>query len=95
MIVNFVPLAVVGAVLVAIVIAMIVWRKVVSSREDDSIHVLEDSDMVQGQVAVAKKLAVIDRWGKVATVITALYLLGVAGVYFYQVWERSSSTTGI
>lgn len=92
MTVNLLPFVIAGGVLVLAVIAMIVWRTAVSTREDDTIHVLEDAAMVSSQVAVARKLAVIDRWGKLLTVVTIIYAAGVAALYVYQVWMRSTTT---
>ena len=56
--------------LVMIVVGMIVWRKIVSRNEDDQLHVLH-AEAVPQQASVANKLDVIDKWGKLLTVITA------------------------
>lgn len=93
--IDLMPLAIVGAVLLLVIIALAVWRKVVATHEDDTIHVLEDAATVQNQAAVATRLAVIDRWGKVLTAVAVVYGLGVAVLYVYQVWVRSGSSTGM
>lgn len=93
--IDLMPFLIGGAVLAAVVIAMAVWRMAASSREDDSIHVLEEASVVQGQAAFASRIATIDKWGKALTVVAVLYGLAVGALYFYQVWMKSSSTTGV
>jgi len=75
-----------------IVVAMIVWRKVVSRDEDDQLHVLHSEGVVPQQITVANKLDVIDKWGKVLTVIAAVFGLVLALLWVYQIWVQSSST---
>jgi hypothetical protein len=93
--INLMPFVIVGVLLLLAVIAMIVWRKVISSREDDTIHVLEDSAMVPSQVAVAQKLEVIDKWGKLLTIVAIVYVVAVGALYLYQVWMRASTTVSM
>ena len=89
---NLMPFVIVGVALALTVITLFVWRKVVSSHEDDTIHILEDGAIVRSQQAVAEKLAVIDKWGKLLTVVTVVYVVGVTAFYIYQVWMRASTT---
>jgi hypothetical protein len=69
----------------------VVWRKRVSSNEDDTLHVLADGAAVPQQTVVAHKLEVIDRWGKVVTIFTVVYLILFGVLYFYQVWVQSGT----
>jgi len=85
------PFIVFGAVLVLAVAAMIAWRQTVARREDDTLHVLSDAGAVPEQVSVAQKLDVIDKWGKLLTVVTAIYVVVVGGLYVYQQWVRASN----
>ena len=93
--INLMPLLIVGAVLLLMVTVLAVWRKIVSLHEDDTLHVLEGGAVVQNQEVMARKLAVIERWGKALTLVTLVYALGVAVLYFYQTWMRGSSSTGM
>ena len=68
---------------------MIAWRKVVSRQEDDSLHVL-DGGAVTHQVDVTHKLDVIDKWGKILTVVTVVYGLILGALYLYQSWIEMS-----
>jgi len=79
--VNLVPFIVLWVLLAASVLVLIVWRKMVANQEDDTIHVLQGS--VAQQVTVAHKLEVIDKWGKILTVVTLVYGLILGGTYIY------------
>jgi hypothetical protein len=84
------PFMVLEALLAATVIAMIVWRRSVARNEDDNLHVLHAEALPQ-QVAVAKKLDVIDKWGKALTVIAVVFGLLLGAAYLYQVWVQGSN----
>lgn len=88
--INLVPFLVLGALLAVSVIVMIVWRQSVARSEDDSLHVLHDS-AVPNQVSIANKLDVLDKWGKILTVVTVVYLIVVGVLYVYQQWVRASN----
>ena len=85
---DLTPFFVFGIVLVAGVITLALWRKVVARQEDDTLHVLEGSAVIHHQVDVAHKLDAIDKWGKVMTVVAAVYLLVILAIYVYQQWAR-------
>ena len=76
-------------VLATLVIALIVWRKMVASHEDDTLHVLQGAPIPQ-QHALAQKLELIDKWGKILTVIAVVFGLLVGAAYVYQVWVQSA-----
>jgi hypothetical protein len=87
--VNLMPYFIFWLVLAVIVIAMIIWRKTVSSHEDESLHVL-DGGAVSHQLNVNQKLDVIDKWGKILTAITVILGLILATIYLYQSWIAMS-----
>jgi hypothetical protein len=87
--INLLPYAVFWGVMAIVVVALVIYRRSVTSREDDSIH-LEGGMPIQ-QVALAHRVDVIDRWGKTLTVITAVYGLALAVVYVYQIWTSVPS----
>jgi hypothetical protein len=87
---HLLPFVIVWAVLAAVVLVLIFWRKAVSSHEDDSLHVSQ-AGAIQEQVGMAQKLEQIDKWGKILTVIAVVYGLILGGIYFYQSWIASSS----
>jgi len=84
--INLLPYAIFWAVLAIVVVFLIIYRKSVSSHEDDSIHL--EGGMPSEQVALAHKLAVVDRWGKTLTIIVAVYGVALAAIYMYQIWNN-------
>jgi len=89
---NLLPLLVLEVLLVMIVAGMIIWRKIVSRNEDDQLHVLHSEVLVPQQAVVANKLDVIDKWGKLLTVVAAVVGLALGALWIYQIWVQGSST---
>ena len=88
---TLIPYAVVWAVLATVVLALYIWRRAVAKNEDETLHVLDaEAAQISQQVVIAKKLEVIDRWGKTLTVIVVIYALVLAALYIYNVWEAST-----
>lgn len=91
--INFVPFIVLWVLLAVSVIVLIAWRKSIAVQEDDSLHVLQGS--VAQQVNVAHKLEVIDKWGKIMTVITVVFGLILGAAYIYQNFVTLSNVQGV
>jgi hypothetical protein len=83
--VNLLPYAAFWGVLALVVLFLIVYRKVVSSHEDASLHWEGNASMEQ--MATAHRLESIDRWGKMLTIVAAVYGIALAVIYLYQVWN--------
>lgn len=83
--INLMPYAIFWGVLAIVVVFLIIYRKQIASHEDDSIH-LEGSVPTQ-QVALAHRLAAIDKWGKTLTIVVAVYGVALAAIYLYQIWN--------
>jgi hypothetical protein len=90
---NIVPLLVLWVLLALTVLTLFIWRKSVSSKEDDNLHVLDGASVEKSaeQVQVAQKLDLIDKWGKIATVVTLIYGVILGGFYMYLSWKQNSS----
>jgi len=85
--INLTLHVVIWGVLAVVVVVMFIWRQTVARSEDDYLHVADDTGAtVTQQASVAHKLDVIDRWGKILTVVAVVYGLLVAGAYLWQVW---------
>jgi membrane protein implicated in regulation of membrane protease activity len=81
------------SVLALVVIALLFMRKSVSGAEDDTLHIQDaEAGLIGQQAAIARKLEVIDRWGKLFTVLLVVYGLFVAGMFVYAGWVASSTT---
>jgi hypothetical protein len=63
-----------------------IYRRLVSAREDDMLHVLDNESHVLKQAAIAHQLDMVDRWGKILSVTATVYGALLAVGYFYQVW---------
>jgi hypothetical protein len=88
MITRFLPHIVAWAVLTTVVVFLAIYRRKIGSTVDERLHVLDsDVAVVPVQAAVARKLAVVDRWGKILTVVVILYLLGIAVTYLYMAYR--------
>lgn len=80
------------AALALVVIFLALYRKRVDAKADDMVHVLDsEQGATVAQAVVNKKIATIDRWGKVLTVLAAVYLLAIAGLYLYQNFATEST----
>lgn len=81
---NMIPLIVSWAVLASAVLALALYRKSIAAKEDDNLHV--NTDIAAQQIAVAKKLEAIDRWGKILTIVAAVFGLLIIGLFLYNGW---------
>ena len=88
---NLFPFLILFFVLGAIVLAMIIWRRMVATHEDNFVHVMSNAPAVTEQVNVAHKLELIDKWGKLLTAVTVIYGLALACLYFWQTWVQNSN----
>ena len=87
--INLTPYFVLWIVLAAVVLVMLIWRKAVTSHEDETLHVM-DTGAVTQQMNVSHKLDVIDRWGKILTAIAVIFGLVIGALYMYQSWVAMS-----
>ena len=83
--INFTPWMILWAALALAVLVMAGYRKIVSVREDETLRLVNPSESVR-QVAISHKLERIDKWGKLLTVVAAIYGLLLAIAYTYQTW---------
>jgi hypothetical protein len=88
---NFGPFIALETLLAVAVLALFIWRKMVSRNEDDNIHVLHGATAVPEQEALSHKLDVIDKWGKIMTVVTVVFGLLLAAAYTYNSFVKASN----
>jgi len=88
--INFLPFLIVWILLALTVIVLFFKHRTIARQEDAHIDVLETAAAAQQQVALDQKLVVVDKWGKIFTVIAVVYGIVLAGLYFVQTWEQSS-----
>jgi hypothetical protein len=78
------------AILGVATLALALYRKFVSMREDDYVHLSAGEErLIPQQVATFKKIGAIDKWGITLTIVTAILGLALAALYLYQAAIRN------
>jgi len=73
------------AILGLATLALALYRKFVSMREDDYLHLSAGEErLIPQQVATFRKIGSIDRWGITMTIVTVALGLALAALYLYQ-----------
>jgi hypothetical protein len=91
---TFTPFTLLWIVLAAVVLAMIGYRKLVSSQEEETLH-LDNAVETAHQQQIAAKLQVIDKWGKLLTAITVVYGIILFAAYTYLTWMSADVRGGL
>jgi hypothetical protein len=89
------PFFVLWLLLAFTVLGLAVYRKLISGKEDENLHLADGPQASTQQVVVAHKLDVIDKWGKLLTVVAVAYGLLLVAIYTYQTWLSAGTTTGL
>jgi hypothetical protein len=93
---NWTPYIAVWSFFAAIVLALAAYRKMLSTHEDDSLHVSEGSArLIPQQIAHSHRIEVVEKWGKTLTAVVVVAGLIMAGIYFYGVWQNGSGVVAI
>ena len=77
-------------VMVVCVSGLALYRKMISAQEDDTVHLSAAQPVLARQQELAQRLEKIDHWGKLITIVTAIYGVGVAAYLIYLEWVSSS-----
>jgi len=88
--INFLPFLVVWVLLAVTVVVLFLMHRSIARQEDAHLNVLETAAAAQQQVVLDRKLAVVDKWGKILTAVTVVSGLALAILYFIQSWEQMS-----
>jgi uncharacterized membrane protein len=78
------PFLVVWAIVIVALVVVAFWRRTVAVQEDPALHLgAAHAGTAAEQIALAKKLAQIDKWMKILTVAVIVFglLLGAAALY--------------
>jgi len=71
-------------------IALALYRKFLSMREENFIHLGPGEEIyISKQADLTRKLHRVDRWGETMTVLTAAGGILLAVLYVYQTWQSS------
>ena len=88
--INFTPWMILWAALALAVLVMAGYRKIASVREDETLHLVNPSESAR-QLAIFHKLERIDKWGRLLTVVAAIYGLLLVLGYTYQTWVQATN----
>jgi hypothetical protein len=83
---NFTPYLIVWSLLALTVLFLAIYRKNLSSKEDDTLHLNSGAGAVMAQESLASKLATIDKWGKMLTIVTVIAGIALGSWYVYYIW---------
>ena len=73
------------AILGVATLALALYRKFVTMREDDYLHLAAGEErLIPQQVATFRRIGVIDKWGITMTIVTVILGLALAALYLYQ-----------
>ena len=88
---NLLPFVAIWTVCGVAVLALALYRKIITFHGDDEFVHLADGEerLIPQQVALGHRLDLIDRWGKSLTVFTVASGLAIAGVVLYHAWQVS------
>jgi len=89
---NLTPIVLIWAVLGLATLGLALYRIFMTEHEQDVVHLGPGEEReIPKQAELAKRLVMVDRWGKVLTVITVLVGLALAAGYLYNGWVDPSS----
>lgn len=92
---NLIPYISTWSLLALVVLAIAIYRIMVARRDDRSLDLMvHDEKVIADQKMAVKKIRTIDHWGQALTVLTVVYGLVIAFVYFYQVWQEATKIPG-
>lgn len=83
---NLLPMAVTWGILASVVLVLAFYRASVAKKQDEYLHV--NVDVASKQVSGTQKLQQIDRWGKLLTVVAALFGLALLGLVLFNAWQN-------
>lgn len=93
---TWTPYVAVWTLLAVIVLVLAAYRKILSNHEDDSIHVSEGSKaLISEQVVNSQKIEVIEKWGKLLTLVAVVTGLMMGAVYIYNIFQAGTTTVAI
>ena len=88
--IYFAAFAMLWVLLAITVLALIAYRKVVSCREEEALHLYNLVEIYR-QAGISHKLDAIDKWGKLLTVAAFVYGLLLIAAYSYHYWLMASA----
>ena len=89
--INLFPFGATWLALACAILILAIYRRRLSGQEDDTLHVSDpQAAQITKQAMAAHRIEMVDRWGKLLTIVGAVYGLLLGAAYFYQYWMQSS-----
>ena len=86
------PFLVLWAIVIAALVVVAFWRRSVAVQEDPALHLgAAHAGTAAERVAVAKKLAQIDKWMKLLSVVAVVFGLLRGAAALYKAWVLGPS----
>ena len=80
------------AALIAVVIALALYRYFIGKDQDFHIHMTaNEATEVGKQSTIATRLTWVDKWGKSLTVVTLVYFLALLVLILYKAWQQAQN----
>ena len=74
------------------VLVLALYRTQLGRREDDTIHFADrEVALVGQQTQFARRVDVIEKWGKTLTVVLVLYGIALAAYYLYTLFQLQAT----
>jgi hypothetical protein len=87
---NLTPLVILWSLLVLAVLGLALYRKLLSTQEDDLMHIgTGEEKLISQQVQMASKMNALDRWNKMLLVLIVVSGLVLGALFLYRAWESS------
>jgi hypothetical protein len=83
---------IVGMILTLVVMSLLAWRFMLSKQEDDSVRLVHGTSNMSRQAMVAHRVEAVDKWGRLLTIVTVVYLIIIGSIYLYRYWIYTSTT---
>ena len=90
---NLIPYIAIWVVFGVAVLALALYRKVLTFHGDDEFVHLADGEerLIPQQVALGHRLDVIDRWGKSLTILTVAFGLLIVLTLLFEAWQAPAA----
>jgi hypothetical protein len=91
---NLIPYIALWTLCALAVLVLALYRKLITFHGVDGFVHLADGEerLIPQQVAMFRKLQVIDRWGKGLTIFTAAFGFGIVAAVLFRAWQISLRT---
>jgi hypothetical protein len=87
------PYVIVCVTLAAVTLGLALYRRLISSGERDILYLGQGEERnIPLQASLATRLAAIDKWGKVLTVVTIVLGTVLTAIYLYGIWVEFGTT---